>query len=278
MKRSESHRKPEGSGAKRRFMPFLCIAERVADHEVNSDISFIKMGGNVMPIGVMTDSACIIVGGILGALVKEKIPGRIKQPLNLIFGICAIAIGLISLLKLESLPVVILSLILGTVIGELLDLDGRLKVGLRKVISKLNPKAADEAYLNFFVIVAVTFCASGTNIFGALYEGATGDSTILLSKAAMDIFAAMIFAVVLGYTMLLITIPQFLLLTALFYLGRVIMPYISADTLNNFMAVGGLMTFALGLAIADIKKVNAVNLLPSLLVVFPITALFHLIA
>lgn len=230
-----------------------------------------------MPIGVMADSACIIAGGIIGAAVKEKIPGRIKQPLNLIFGICAIAIGMVSLLKLDSLPAVILSLILGTVIGELLNLDGRIKHGFRNIIGKLKTKQTDDNYIDFFVIVAVTFCASGTNIFGALYEGATGDSSILFSKAAMDIFAAMIFSVVLGYTMLLIVVPQVVLLTALFFLGRIIMPYLGADTLNNFMAVGGLMTFALGLAIADIKKVNAVNLLPSLLVVFPVTALFHLL-
>ncbi len=227
-----------------------------------------------MPIGVIADGVCIIVGGIIGASVKNRIPARIKQPLNLIFGICAIAIGLVSLMKLQSLPAVILSLILGTVIGELLNLDGKVKGLFTKILVRLNKGKSDDEYLDFFVIVATTFCASGTNIFGALFEGATGDTSILISKAVMDIFAAMIFAVILGYSMLIIVIPQFVLLTILFYLGRIIMPYLTIDVLNNFMAVGGLMTFALGLAIADIKKVNAVNLIPSLLVVFPVHYMF----
>ena len=232
-----------------------------------------------MPIGIMLDSACVLTGGLIGAAVRKRIPDRIKGSLNIIFGICAIAIGINSFMKLESLPAVILALIVGAVIGELLDLDRRVKWLFLTLISRLNFRIEGdrESYMNFYVIVAVTFCASGTNIFGALYEGATGDFTILLSKAVMDIFASMIFAVVLGYAMTLIVVPQFVFLTLLFYAGRFLMPLMEQSTLNNFMAVGGLMTFALGLAIADIKKINAVNLLPSLIVIFPVSYLFGLI-
>ena len=71
--------------------------------------------------------------------------------------------------------------------------------------------------MHFYLIVTVTFCASGTNIFGAINEGLTGDFTILLSKAVMDIFASTIFAP-LGFAMNLIVIPQFIILTGFFYL------------------------------------------------------------
>lgn len=232
-----------------------------------------------MSIGVILDSSCILAGGLVGAAIRNKVPERIKEPLNTIFGIAAIAIGIVSFMKLESLPAVIMALILGTVIGELLNLDNKVKKLFHKIISRFNFKIEGERepYVDFFVVVAVTFCASGTNIFGALYEGATGDFTILLSKAVMDVFAAMIFAVVLGYAMSVIVIPQFIFLTLIFYLGRVLMPLLEQSVLNDFMAVGGLMTFALGLVIAKIKKINAVNLLPALLVIFPVSYIFHLL-
>lgn len=157
-----------------------------------------------------------------------------------IFGMCAIAIGMVSVIKLESLPAVLLALILGTIIGELADLDRRIKTGFLHGLHHLHFKIEGdkEVYMRFYLVVAVTLCASGTNIFGAFQEGATGDMTILMSKAVMDIFAAAI---------------------------------------QNFIAVGGLMTFILGLNIAKIKEVRAANLLPALAVVFPATAFFHLL-
>lgn len=231
-----------------------------------------------MPVGIIIDCLCIIAGGALGARIRDSVPKHITQPLNTVFGVCAIAIGIVSFIKLTSLPAVILSLILGTLIGELLKLDDGVKSLFAKAIKKLHFKIHGDrqAYMNFYVIVAAIFCASGTNIFGAFNEGMTGDFTILLSKAAMDIFASLIFATVLGYAITIIVIPQFLIMTACFYASRFILPYISETMLLDFVAVGGLMTFALGLAIAEIKKVKAINMLPALCIIFPVSYIFHL--
>ena len=99
------------------------------------------------------------------------------------------------------------------------------------------------------------------------------DITILLSKAVMAFFAALLSTTTLGYSMNLIVIPQCLILMACFYLGRLLMPILSDTMFANFLAVGGLMTFALGLSIAGIKKINAANLLPGLLLAMPASAL-----
>lgn len=131
--------------------------------------------------------------------------------------------------------------------------------------------------MRFYLIVAVTFCASGTNIFGAINEGMTGDFTILLSKAVMDIFAATIFAATLGRAMNLIVLPQFMILCACFYSAQFIIPLTTSAMLNDFIAVGGLLTFVLGLSIAQIKHISAVNLLPSLILIWPSSWLFSLI-
>ncbi|GAA0078946.1 DUF554 domain-containing protein [Clostridium sp. CTA-5] len=234
-----------------------------------------------MPLGVFIDCLCILVGGTIGAYLKNKVPTRIIEPLNVIFGISAIAIGIVAFIKLNSLPTVILSIILGTLIGEYLNLEDKIKSLFQNVLNKLNFKIPNninsDDYMKFYLIVAVTFCASGTNIFGAINEGLTGDMTILISKATMDIFASFIFATTLGYAMNIIVIPQLIFLSLCFYSSHIIMPFITQSMLADFVSVGGLMTFILGLSIAKIKSVSAVNLLPSLLIVLPVSYLFSIL-
>ncbi len=233
----------------------------------------------MIPKGIIIDCCCVLFGTNLGSTIKSRVPERIKQPMNVIFGIAAIAIGITSMVKLQSLPAVILALILGALAGEMMNLDRRVNSLFERILEKLHFKILGnkEDYMRFYLIVAVTFCASGTNIFGAINEGMTGDFTILLSKAVMDIFAATIFAATLGRAMNLIVLPQFLILCACFYSAQYIMPLTTAAMLNDFIAVGGLLTFVLGLSIAQIKHISAVNLLPSLILIWPSSWLFSLI-
>lgn len=233
----------------------------------------------MIPKGIIIDCCCVLFGTNLGSTIKSRVPERIKQPMNVIFGIAAIAIGITSMVKLQSLPAVILALILGALAGEMMNLDRRVNSLFERILEKLHFKILGnkEDYMRFYLIVAVTFCASGTNILGAINEGMTGDFTILLSKAVMDIFAATIFAATLGRAMNLIVLPQFLILCACFYSAQFIMPLTTAAMLNDFIAVGGLLTFVLGLSIAQIKHISAVNLLPSLILIWPSSWLFSLI-
>lgn len=233
----------------------------------------------MIPTGVIIDCGCVLAGGILGSLLKERVPCRIKQPMNVVFGMAAIAIGIVSIIKLHSLPAVILALILGALIGEIVNLDDKVKSSFQRVLEKLHFKITGDKneYMQFYLIVAVTFCASGTNIFGAISEGISGDFTILLSKAVMDIFAATIFAATLGWAMNIIVLPQFVILCLCFYCAQFIIPLTTPAMLNDFIAVGGLLTFVLGLNIAQIKQISAVNLLPALILIWPCSWMFSLI-
>ena len=233
----------------------------------------------MIPVGIIIDCMCVLLGTNIGCFLKDRLPSRIKQPMNIIFGIAAIVIGITSLIKLDALPAVILALILGGLVGELLNLDLRIKGGFESILSRLRFQIPGDRqeYMRFYLLVAVTLCASGTNIFGAISEGMTGDNTILLSKAVMDIFAATIFGATLGRAMNLIVLPQFVILCIFFYSAQFIMPLISPNMLNDFIAVGGILTLVLGLNIAQIKEISAVNLLPALLLVFPCSILFQLI-
>ena len=232
----------------------------------------------MVPKGIILDCLCVLLGTNLGSAIKNHIPARINQPMNVIFGLSAIAIGITSVVKLHSLPAVILAFILGGLIGEAVNLDDKIKSLFQRILERLRFQihGDKEVYMRFYLIVTVTFCASGTNIFGAINEGISGDFTILLSKAVMDIFAATLFATTLGRAMNLIVLPQFLILCACFYGARFILPLDSLDylTANSMLPVGGLLTLVLGLSIAQIKHISAVNLLPALVLIWPSSWLF----
>lgn len=233
----------------------------------------------MFPTGVVVDCFAVLAGGMIGSLIKNKIPARLQAPLTVMFGFCAILIGVVSFIKLHSLPAVILSLILGTLVGEVIDIDTRIKKVLKRTLDKLHFKIEgdSERYMNFYVLVTATLCFSGTNIFGAINESITGDMTILLSKAVMDVFAGAIFATTLGYAMNLIVIPQAIILSALFYAAKFLMGFTTETMLLDFTAVGGVITFIIGISIAEIKRISAINILPSLVLIFPISYLFSLV-
>ena len=117
------------------------------------------------------------------------------------------------------------------------------------------------------------FTASGLGIVGALTEGVNGSYQLLLVKALMDFFTAIIFAMSLGVAVMTIAIPQFILQAALLLLAQIIMPLMDSTAFNDFTACGGVVLLAIGLRMAHIKIFPVVNYLPALLYIVPLSYL-----
>jgi len=183
--------------------------------------------------------------------------------------------------KVKFLPAVILALLLGTIIGELLHLeDGITKLASRtrgfidKLAKPADTNLTQEEFLGKFVAILVLFCASGTGIFGAMNEGMTGDTSLLIVKSFLDLFTAAIFATALGYSVATLAIPQFLIQGGLFLLAARILPMTTPLMIADFSACGGLIMVATGFRIAGIKPFAVANMLPALFIAMPISALW----
>lgn len=147
-----------------------------------------------MPIGPLTNVIAVLIGGFIGAFFGDKISKRLRLALPLTFGAASMGMGIVLIMKVHTLPPVVLSLIFGSAIGELMKLEDGIEWCAKKVrgpIEKLfsNNRSADlegstesANFMEDFVGIVVLFCASGTGIFGALNEGMTGDVSILFSK------------------------------------------------------------------------------------------------
>lgn len=114
-----------------------------------------------MPYGIITNCAAVFLGGILGAVLKNYFPQKLKEALPNIFGLSAITMGISLIIMLKSLSAVVLALIVGTVIGELLNLEDNLLKGLHKLEQKL-PVNLDDEQMDVLISMIILFCFSGT--------------------------------------------------------------------------------------------------------------------
>ena len=227
------------------------------------------------PLGIIVNGIAVFVGGAMGAMLGEKIPGRLRVNLTLIFGICSCSMGISTIVKMQTLPALVFAIIIGTAIGELIYLEKGIAWGARKFekpIAAIFPnksQVGSEDYMEQLIGIIVLFVASGTGIFGALQSGLTGDHTILITKSILDLFTAVIFAASLGYIVSVVAIPQFIVLMLLFFSAAFIMPMTNASMLADFSACGGVLMFATGLRICGIKVFPIGNMLPAMILVMP---------
>ncbi len=225
-----------------------------------------------MPIGVIINVCSVILGGLLGSLISEKLSDGFKQHMTTIFGICAMSMGVASIILMQNMPAVIFAIIAGTILGLALDLDGRIRRGTGRLMQRF---AAGGSFDEDLLVTAIVlFCASGTGIYGSLTAGMTGDHSILIAKSILDFFTAMIFACQLKKAVCLIGIPQLVILLALFFAAKLILPLTDAVMINDFKAVGGIVLLATGFSIMRVKQIPVADMIPAMILAMPVSALW----
>ena len=154
-----------------------------------------------MVIGPFINASAVLLGGVFGALLSQRLPERIRVSMTSIFGLASLGIGILLVVKCANLPAMVLATLLGALIGEMCLLEKGVNTAVTKaqnLFRHSRKKPAHESFIQNYVAIIVLFCASGTGIFGAMNEGMTGDPSILIAKSFLDFFTAMIFACSLG--------------------------------------------------------------------------------
>ena len=224
-----------------------------------------------MPIGVLINVFSVVSGGLLGSLVGERLSDRLKTQMTTIFGVCAASMGISSIVLMKNMPAVIFAVILGSLIGISLNLDSMIRRGTGRLLSKMDL----AGNMPLMVTAIVLFCASGTGIYGTLTSGMTGDHSILIAKSVLDFFTAMIFACQLKKAVAFIGIPQLLIMLVLFFSARLILPLTTDNMIADFKACGGIILLATGFTIMKVKEIPIANMLLSMILVMPVSALWE---
>ena len=224
------------------------------------------------------NSLSIVIGGMIGAILGNKITDNFRDKINMIFGCCSMSIGISSIVLMENMPAVVFSVIIGTVIGLAIHLGDAINAAggaMQRVVSKVikanHSNLSQEEFDATLLTLIILFCASGTGIYGSLVAGMSGDHSILLAKSILDLFTALIFACSLGAVVCVVAVPQFIILLILFMLGGVIMPHTTPAMVNDFKACGGVLVLATGFRIIKVKMFPIADMLPAMVLVMPIS-------
>ena len=234
-------------------------------------------------VGIVVNVLAVALGGVLGTLFKKRMSTEFTTMLNLVFGVCAMGMGISSVVMMVNMPAVILAVVAGTglglscKLGRLISRGGEL---MEQPIGKLLGNSGGSSgmsrgeFLSLLVSAIVLFCSRGTGIYGCLDAGMTGSSTILLSKSVLDLFTAMVFACSLGAVVAVVAVPQFIIFLLLFLAAKAIYPLTTPDMIADFKACGGFLLIATGFRIAKIREFPIADMLPAMVLVMPLSALW----
>lgn len=229
-----------------------------------------------MPIGIIINASCIVVGGIIGLFAQNLISKRFKDSLNMIFGLCSMGMGISSIALMENMPAVIFAVIIGTGLGLAIHFGDKVRSGAMlmerassKIVKSSHSDLSEQEFTETLITIIVIFVASGTGIYGSLVSGMTGDHSILIAKSILDLFTAIIFSCTLGSVVSLIALPQFILFMALFLLANVIYPLTTPAMINDFKAVGGFIMLATGFRMNKVTNFPTADMIPAMILIMP---------
>lgn len=220
-------------------------------------------------IGTLANAGAIIIGGAVGTAIHSRLPQKMVNILFQGIGLFTLAVGISMSLKAQSLILIVVSITVGAVIGQLLDIDKSLKRAgeyLQKRFSK--PTAEDgNRFSEGFVTASVLFCVGSMSILGAIEDGMGNTPNLLYTKSIMDLISAVALGASFGIAIIFSSIPLLIYQGGLTLFASFIMRYMSESMTDNLTATGGILLIGLAINILKIKEINVTNMLPALVII-----------
>ncbi len=213
-------------------------------------------------IGTIVNTLAAVVGGLLGSLLKRGIPERFADLVQKGLALCVLYIGVKGSLAGTNTLVTILSLVLGAILGELLNIDGgieRLGAWAQSKLSKGGSRIGEG-----FVTASLLFCVGSMSVVGSLQSGLTGNHETIFTKSMLDFVSAIILASSLGLGVCLSGAFVLVYQGAIVLLARWAAPILSDYVVAEMSCAGSLLIIALGLNMLGVTKLKVGNLLPAM--------------
>jgi len=238
-------------------------------------------------IGTIVNACAIIAGGLAGIFIKKALPERYKSIIMQAIGLSVLFIGISGTLQgiftvvdsggLDSryIMTMIFSLVIGGVIGELINIESKLEQLGDWFQNRFFSNGGNFA--EGFVTASLVYCVGAMAIVGSLEDGLSGNPKTLFAKAILDGVSAVVFAATMGYGVPFSAIPVILYQGLITLAAGFIKPWLTDAVISQMSLVGSVLIFAIGLSMLDIKKIKAGNMLPAIflpIVYYLVTGLF----
>ncbi|MED4907608.1 DUF554 domain-containing protein [Brevibacillus centrosporus] len=219
-------------------------------------------------LGTLVNALAIVVGALLGRLLT-RIPDSIRKTVMQGIGLAVILLGIQMSLGTDNFLLMIVSIVVGSIFGELIGIEKTLN-RLGKWLEKKVGGGKEGGIATGFVTATLVYCIGAMAVLGAMDSGLRNNHDILYTKALLDGFSAIIFTSTLGIGVLFSAVPVFIYQGLIALLSTQIYNVVSQTMLDAMLAeitaVGGLMIIAIGINILEITKINVANMLPALVI------------
>ncbi len=218
----------------------------------------------IFPLGALINGVAVMAGALLGLAFGSKMPEKMRELVFQGIGLCILVLGLQSALVGTEPMLTIASIILGSIIGELLHIEDKLiAVGewLKKKVSSSNPRFTEG-----LVTSSLLMCIGAMGILGSIEEGLRGTRDIVLAKSSIDFFASIILAASLGFGVFFSGISIFVYQGSVVLAASFLSGVLTEPVLTEITATGGILMLAIATNTLNLTQIRISNMLPALLV------------
>lgn len=210
-------------------------------------------------LGTIVNMAAVILGSGIGMMVHSRLPQGIQKIVFQGIGLSTGIIGMSMALKTENFLVMVLSVVLGSILGQATDLERRIN-SITARFSKGN-----DRFVQGFITATMLYCIGSMTILGAIEDGLGQYPTLLYTKSLMDGMSSVALAASFGVGVMFSAVPLLIYQGGLTLCAAWATAMMSTEMMNEMTAVGGLLLVGLALNILDIKHISIINMLPSLI-------------
>ena len=227
-------------------------------------------------IGVMVNVITVIIGSCIGLLFKKGIPQRVSHAAMTGLGACTLYIGISGSMCGDNVLILIGAVVLGAIVGTLIDIDGAINTLAQKVESRFKKEGQQVSIAEGLVSATLLFCVGSMTVTGSIQAGLIGDNSVLITKAMLDLVSSMMLASSLGVGVLFSAVSVFVIQGSLVLLAELIAPVMSVGAINEMTCAGSILIIMIGTNLMGITKIKVADFLPAILfapVIYNIVAL-----
>ncbi|MBR6522413.1 MAG: DUF554 domain-containing protein [Oscillospiraceae bacterium] len=217
-------------------------------------------------LGTIVNALAVIAGTFIGLLLKKGLPEKISDVVMKGVALCVLYIGISSSLSGTNALIAILSIVVGAVIGSLLDIDRRLNSLGELAERKLSKDDGKTSIAEGFVSASLLFCVGSMAIVGSIQSGLTGNHEMIYTKSMLDGISAIIFASTLGVGVFLSAAAVLVYQGIIVLCAQWVQPFLSDYVVAEMTCVGGLLIIALALNMLGVTKLKTANYLPAVFI------------
>jgi len=222
--------------------------------------------------GTFINAGAILVGSIIGISIHSRLPERFTKIVFQGIGLFTLFLGVYMGLKTNNFFLIIISLVIGGILGELLHLD--IKINQMGDFLKSRFKSENSKFSEGLVTSFLLFCMGSVTILGAIEEGLGGKPNLLLAKSVLDGASSIALAAAFGFGVAFSIIPLLIYQGGITLLAVYFGNFFSEPIINELTSVGGIILIGLGINILEIKQLKIINLLPSLVIIIILAYFF----